>query len=78
MVRCIVFIAGTQDYLLGVSTADIAVVNEYVEEPAPPGSLEFLQLAELLFAEHTLRMPTSINKAIQLYLTLVDTIEASQ
>lgn len=46
-----------------------------MKEPAPPASLEFLQLAELLLSEHALRMPTSIEEAIKLYLDLVDTIE---
>lgn len=66
---------GTEDYLLAVSNGDIAVANEYVEEPAPPASLEFLQLAEFLLRERALQMPSSIEEAIKLYLTLVDIID---
>lgn len=72
----VTLVAGTEDYLLAVNNADIVVASDYVEEPSPPASLEFLQLAELLLTEYTLEMPTSIEEAIKLYLTLIDAIEA--
>ena len=75
LVQCPCDCVGTEDYLLAVSNGDIAVANEYVEEPAPPASLEFLQLAEFLLRERALQMPSSIEEAIKLYLTLVDIID---
>ena len=66
-------IAGTQDNynLLPVNIPDIAVASDNVKEPSPPGSLEYLQLAEFLLIEHALG---SAGGAIRGASTLLDWI----
>ena len=56
---------------------DISVSEDYAEEPDPPASLEFLQVAKLVMdADSSLQMPISIEQAIDLYISLTCTIEA--
>lgn len=71
----VLWFIGTQDYLGPVSNGDIAAVCEYVEEEDSPASLEFLELAELLLREHALQMPRCVEKAMEVYIVLVDALE---
>ena len=47
-------------------------MSDYAEEEDPPVSLEFLRLARILMMEQSLKMPKSIEEAIDLLITLVD------
>ena len=67
--------AGTQDYVCAVDSRDIRQASEYAEEPDPPASLEFLQVALLLMNEQGLAMPNTISEALNLYVVLTTLIE---
>ena len=58
--------------MCSVSSSDISAVSDYAEEEDPPVSLEFLRLARILMMEQSLKMPKSIEEAIDLHITLVD------
>lgn len=54
----------------------MSITEDYAEEPDPPASLEFLQVAKLVMDANLLQMPRSIEEAIDLYILLTCTIEA--
>ena len=66
---------GTQDYICATTARDLAVAEQYTEEPDPPASLEFLEMVKALMTQNALTFPTSVNEAIDLYVTLTTTIE---
>ena len=67
--------AGTRDYLCTVENRDILVAEEYTEEPDPPGSLEFLEVAQTIMDQEQLEMPSTVQEALNLYVVLTTTIE---
>ena len=66
---------GTHDYLCNVSSLDVAAVRDNVDEEDALVPLNFLRLEKMHMMEQSLHMPRNI-EGIDLYLTLVDSIEA--
>ena len=58
-----------------VDNRDIPVAEEYIEEPDPPGSLEFLEAAQTMMDQEQLGMPNTVQEALNLYVVLTATIE---
>lgn len=51
------------------------MAEEYTEEPDPPGSLEFLDVAQTIMDQEKLEMPSTVQEALNLYVVLTTTIE---
>lgn len=49
---------------------------KYAEDPDPPGSLEFLNMALSVMREHHLSFPTSVKQAIDLFVTMTHILDA--
>ena len=58
-----------------VDNRDITVAEEYTEEPDPPGSLEFLEVAQTIMDQEHLGMPNTVQEALNLYVVFTTTIE---
>ena len=54
----------------------MSVAKEYTEEPDPPGSLEFLELALEIMTQHHLFMPNTVQEALELYVSLTTIIQS--
>lgn len=70
-------IIGTQNYLCDVSARDLTVCKEYSEAPAPPGTVEFLEMAQCLMSAHNLTFPKTLEEATNLYVTMTTILEHS-
>ena len=68
--------SGSQNYLCDVSTSSIIECSRYSEEPDPPGSIEFLEMAQELMTLHNLIFPRSIQEAIDVYVTMTTVLES--
>ena len=68
-VYCIIII-GTQNYLL-------TVCKEYSEAPDPPGTVEFLEMAQCLMSTHNLTFPKKTEEAVNLYVTMTTILDNS-
>ena len=66
--------AGTKDYSYPLDPRDVCVVMAYTEEPDPPGSLEFLELASHVMHEHDLSMPNTVQEALEVFAVLTTII----
>ena len=64
---------GTKDYSYPVDPRDTSVAKEYTEEPDPPGSLEFLELALEIMTQHHL---FTVQEALELYVSLTTIIQS--
>lgn len=71
-------IIGVQNYLCGVSAHDLAICSEYCEEPEPPGTVDFFQMAECLMSANSLTFPKTLKEAIHVYVTMTTLLEARQ
>lgn len=63
-------ILGPENYLQPVDNDDLLYVQRYAVEPGPPASYEFLMAADILMSENNLRMPTSVEEALDFYIKL--------
>lgn len=75
MVMIVALYIGTQNYLCSVHPRDIAESSRYSEEPSPPGTLEFLMMAQELMSTHHLSFPQTITEAIDVYITMTTILE---
>ena len=50
-------------YVYPVDSRDVSVVVEYTEEPDPPGSFEFLELATQIMSQYNMSMPSTVDEA---------------
>ena len=60
-----------------MNLSDLTACSEYSEPPDPPGSLEFLEMAKDLMHMHNLPFPTSVQEAIDLYVTMTAILESN-
>ena len=74
---CIHVVTGTQDYLCSVNSGDLNVCCCYSEDPGPPVSMEFLELAKHFMENngYTLNLPQTVPAAINLYVDLTTYID---
>ena len=49
---------------------------DYAEDPDPPGSLEFFEMALCVMRERHLSFPTSVEQAVDLYVTMTTILDA--
>ena len=70
------FLARYQGLFNPVDPRDTSVAKEYTEEPDPPGSLEFLELALEIMTQHHLFMPNTVQEALELYVSLTTIIQS--
>lgn len=70
----LLFHIGVQDYICCISNRDVNVCLEYTEDPDPPASLDFLELAKNFMENSSeyanLSLPTTIAAALNLYVDL--------
>ena len=71
------FAAGVDDYLCVVNSRDIISAMEHVEEPDPPCSLEFLEMARDLMNAHNLSFPDTTSTALDLYIKMTTLLDNS-
>ena len=67
---------GSQNYLCSVRTRDITTSEEYCEQPDPPGTLEFLEMARELMSTYNLVFPSSLQDALDLYVIMTTILES--
>lgn len=48
---------------------------DYAVSPNPPGSLQFLAMAQDLMNTHNLSFPTSVKEALDVYVTMTTIVE---
>ena len=48
---------------------------EYTEEPDPPGSLEFLEVASRIMHQYHLSMPSTVQEALDVFVVLTSVLE---
>ena len=70
MIQKLILQLGADNYLQAVNEDDFQYVQQYCTEPGPPTSYEFLMVAQLLMRENNLRMSTTVEKALDFYITL--------
>ena len=58
-----------------MDSRDASVVIEYTEEPDPPGSLRFLELASQIMSQYNLSMPTTVQEALKVFVVVTTVIE---
>ena len=64
--------------MCSVSDADVTFTTRYTSTPQPPVAVKFLEAAKIIMEEEEiLSMPYTIEKALDLYITLVYKIEQS-
>lgn len=68
-------IIGARDYLCNTTSNDIRECFQYAEMPDPPGSLEFLEMALQILRMQNLLFPTSLQEALDLYVTMTTILE---
>ena len=61
---------GVENYLQPVNSDDLWYVQRYAVEPRPPASYEFLMAAEILMHENGLHMPTTVEEALDFFITM--------
>lgn len=66
---------GAQNYLSELDSRDLPIVCGYAKIPDSLVSIEFLEAAQTIMDEQYLSMPSNIEEALDLYVTLVTTIE---
>lgn len=66
----IITFVGTQSYIQTVNADDLNYVQQYATNPGPPGTLEFLQAAQIVMEDHNLHFPSTIPEALDFYLEL--------
>lgn len=50
--------------------------SDYSEQPDPPGSIEFLEMARDVMQAHNLSFPVSMDAAVEVYITLTTVLES--
>ena len=63
------------DYLQELDRRDLPVVCEYAVIPDAPADSNFLLAAQRIMEDNNLGMPSEIDEALDLYITLVSIIE---
>ena len=66
---------GAEDGLCSVDQADLRYAQMHASAPDPPGSYEFLVLADLLMSENELCFPENIGDALNFYTELTVLVE---
>ena len=67
--------SGVQDYICPTDPRDVTTALQYAEEPDPPCSLEFLEMARDVMNAHHISFPNTISAAVDLYVTLTTILE---
>ena len=67
--------SGVQDYICPTDPRDVTTALQYAEEPDPPCSLEFLEMARDVMNAHHISFPNTISTAVDLDVTLTTILE---
>ena len=54
---------------------DVQVVTCHVEEPDPPASLEFLEVAKAIMEQNNIHFPKTIIESVDSYVTMISLLE---
>lgn len=66
---------GTRDYLCAVDISDLQLAVCHGREKPSPVSIEFLNAVDIIMDEEGLSMPSNIEDALKIYITLKHVFE---